>query len=166
MCDCEELFDCCSTRLLALFATCFFCFPSAFGTAFLPFDGLEVFTVFAAFVAFLFSFSMMLSLTDVDVKIFACCFICPFLMGLSRVVWVGNGSRFAMFDYRVPDELDGVVLITVGDLSRLVSIVADDVNGTESMVADDVDGAGMIASDDVAVIGLTEVDAGITMNES
>ncbi|KAL3285876.1 hypothetical protein HHI36_000396 [Cryptolaemus montrouzieri] len=68
MSDCEELFDSCSTRLLALFATCFFCFPLAFGAAFLPFGGLEVFTVFAAFVAFLFSFSMRLSSTVLMLK--------------------------------------------------------------------------------------------------
>ncbi|KAL3288895.1 hypothetical protein HHI36_003340, partial [Cryptolaemus montrouzieri] len=60
-----------------------------------------------------------------------------------------------MFDCIVPDEVDGVTFITVGDLSSLVSIVADDVNGP-----------GMIASDDVAVTGLTEVDAGVTMEES
>ncbi|KAL3289320.1 hypothetical protein HHI36_003750 [Cryptolaemus montrouzieri] len=120
---------------------------------------------------------MRLSLTGVDVRIFACCFIYPFLTGLPRVVWVGNRSRFAMFDCIVPDEVDDVAFITVGDLSSLVSIVADDVDGTKFMVAGDVDGtgsmvadgvdnAGMIASDDVAVIGLTEVDAGITMDES
>ncbi|KAL3281349.1 hypothetical protein HHI36_004561 [Cryptolaemus montrouzieri] len=52
-----------------------------------------------------------------------------------------------MFDCIVPNEVDGVAFITLGDLSSLIS-----------MVADDVDGAGMIASDDVAAIGLTEVD--------
>ncbi|KAL3277020.1 hypothetical protein HHI36_012382 [Cryptolaemus montrouzieri] len=120
---------------------------------------------------------MRLSLTEVDVKIFAYCFICPFLTGLSRVVWVGNGSRFAMFDCTVPDEVDGVAFIAVGDLISLVSIVADDVNGTGSMVADDVDGTGsmvaddvdgtgMVVSDDVAIIGLSELDASITMDES
>ncbi|KAK9892601.1 hypothetical protein WA026_020982 [Henosepilachna vigintioctopunctata] len=139
---------------------------TAFGAAFLSFDGSEDFTVFAAFVAFSFSFSMRLSLTGVDVEIFACCFICPFLASLSRVVWVGNGNRFAMFDYIFPDEVDGVAFLTVEDVSSLVSIVADDVNGTGSMVTEDVDGARIIASDDVAVIGLTEVDAGITIDES
>ncbi|KAL3282570.1 hypothetical protein HHI36_005748 [Cryptolaemus montrouzieri] len=76
-----------------------------------------------------------------------------------------------MFDCIVPDEVNGIAFITVGDLSSLVSIVADDVDGTKfmvaddvggtgSMVADDVDGVGMTASDDVAVIGLTEVGFG------
>jgi hypothetical protein len=188
MSDSEEVFDSCSTRLLALFAGCFFC---------LPFCLLVFWQVLL--LSYFYSFSMKLSLTGVEVNIFACCFICALHTGLSRVIWVGNGSRSAMIDCLVPEDVDGVALIIAGDLGSLVSmaiedlgstavgdvdgagsivveyvdgtgsivaddvdgtgsIVVDDVDGTGSIVVDDVDGTGMIAADDVAVIGSIESD--------